>query len=174
VGIGYKRLHFLLSSGLCIRETDWSETTDLQIESRRVAVTRLRNFELRLRPRNQKKRTLFPERQPLNCCISLNRPIGYSVCSTARPLRVRPVVVVDLGSFGSVPRIIQNGPFHDPQLFLRCARTPSHSFMRAMIARSAAAVASLQALSRCPANVISISCAHGPWLSPSSSIWRSR
>jgi hypothetical protein len=65
-------------------------------------------------------------------------------------------------------------PIHEPHLSLRCARTSSHSLMRAVIARSAAAVASLHALSRCPAKVISISRAHGPWLSPSSSIWRSR
>jgi hypothetical protein len=57
--------------------------------------------------------------------------------------------------------------------FFSCARTLSQSLMRLVMARSAARVACCQLLSSCLANVISISRAHGPWLSPSSSICRS-
>jgi hypothetical protein len=54
-------------------------------------------------------------------------------------------------------------------LFLSCVRTLSQSLMRLVMARSAAHVACFQLPSSCPANVVSISRAHGPWLSPSSS-----
>jgi hypothetical protein len=60
------------------------------------------------------------------------------------------------------------------RIFFRWAATPFHSLMRLVMARRAALVAAIHLSSFSPASAISISCAQGPWLSPSSSIWRSR